>query len=213
MSSHFLNALAGTRLYPLTDRQLSGLSHAEQVFQLCEGGATVIQLREKLLSPLEFYNEAEAALRVARAHGVKLIINDRVDIALALHADGVHLGQDDIPPEAARRVLGAAAIIGFSTHNLEQVRVAAQMPVDYVAIGPIFASVSKQSSNTLVGLEGLRRVRQSLGSLPLVAIGGITLQNSFDVLTAGCDAVSLIRDIWIHSGSAISQTTNLLHRI
>ena len=135
MSSHFLNALAGTRLYPLTDRQLSGLSHAEQVFQLCEGGATVIQLREKLLSPLEFYNE---------------------------------------------------------------VRVAAQMPVDYVAIGPIFATVSKQSSNTLVGLEGLRRVRQSLGSLPLVAIGGITLQNSFDVLTAGCDAVSLIRDIWIH---------------
>lgn len=213
MSSNFLNALAGTRLYPLTDRQLSGLSHAEQVFQLCEGGATVVQLREKILSPLEFYNEAEAALRVARAHGVKIIINDRVDIALALHADGVHLGQDDIPPAAARRVLGPAAIIGFSTHNLEQARLAAQMQVDYVAIGPIFATVSKQSSNTLVGLEGLHRVRQSLGSLPLVAIGGITLQNSFDVLTAGCDAVSLIRDIWIHSGSAVSQTTNLLHRI
>jgi thiamine-phosphate pyrophosphorylase len=213
MSSNFLNALGGTRLYPLTDRRLSKLSHAEQVSQLTEGGATLIQLREKFLPPLEFYSEAEAALRVARTRGVKIIINDRVDIALALNAGGVHLGQDDMPPEAARRVLGPDAIIGFSTHNLEQARLAAKMPVDYVAIGPIFATLTKQASGAPVGLEGLRLARQAVGKLPLVAIGGITLENSLDVLTAGGDALALIRDIWSPSGQAAAQTRRLLHRL
>ena len=171
-SANFLSALGGTRLYPLTDRRLSGLSHAEQVSQLSEGGATLVQLREKILSPFEFYTEAEAALRVARERGVKIIINDRVDIALALKADGVHLGQDDLPPEAARRILGPDAIIGFSTHDPEQARLAAQMPVDYIAIGPIFATATKEASDPPVGLEGLRIVRQTVGTIPLVAIGG-----------------------------------------
>ena len=90
------------KLYPITDRRLSGLSHAEQVARLSDGGATVVQLREKHLGPREFYREAEEALRVARERGVRLIINDRADIALALGADGVHLGQDDMPPRAAR---------------------------------------------------------------------------------------------------------------
>lgn len=212
MSCNFLDALGGTRLYPLTDRRLSGLSHAEQVSQLSEGGATLVQLREKFLPLLEFYSEAEAALRVARTRGLKIIINDRVDIALALNADGVHLGQDDIPPEAARRVLGPDAIIGFSTHNLEQARLAAEMPVDYVAIGPIFATFTKQPSDAPVGLEGLRLARHAVGKLPLVAIGGITLENSLDVLTAGSDALALIRDIWSPSGQAATQTRRLLHR-
>src|SRR6185295_10587904 len=104
MSANFLSALAGTRLYPITDRRVSGLSHAEQVARLGDAGATLIQLREKVLSPLDFYQEAAAALQVARARGIKIIINDRVDLALALQADGVHLGQDDLPPEAARRL-------------------------------------------------------------------------------------------------------------
>ena len=212
MSSNFLSALAGTRLYPLTDRRLSGLSHAEQVSQLSEGGATLVQLREKFLSPLEFYGEAEAALRVARTCGIKIIINDRVDIALALNADGVHLGQEDMPPQAARRVLGPDAIIGFSTHNLEQARLAAEMPVDYVAIGPVFATTTKQASDTPVGLEGLRLARHAIGSCPLVAIGGITLENSLDALAAGANAIALIRDIWISAGQPATQTRRLLHR-
>jgi thiamine-phosphate pyrophosphorylase len=207
-----LAALAGTRLYPLTDRRLSGLSHAEQVSQLSAGGATIVQLREKFLSPLAFYSEAAAALHVARTCGIKIIINDRVDVALALNADGVHLGQDDMPPEAARRILGPDAIIGFSTHSLEQARLAAEMPVDYVAIGPIFATLTKQASETPVGLEGLRLARHAVGELPLVAIGGITFENSLDVLTAGGDALAVIRDIWIPSGQASALTRRLLDR-
>ena len=212
MGSNFLSALAGTRLYPLTDRRLSGLSHAEQVAQLAEGGATLVQLREKSLSPLDFYREAEAALQVARARGVKIIINDRVDLALALNADGVHLGQDDLPPEAARRVLGPGAIIGFSTHNLEQARLAVEMPVDYIAIGPVFVTSTKQASEAPVGLEGVRVALTAVAGRPLVAIGGITLENGADVLNAGASAVSVIRDIWLPAGKAAIRTQHFLRR-
>jgi thiamine-phosphate pyrophosphorylase len=196
MSSIFLNALSNTRWYPLTDRRLSGLSHAAQVSVLCDRGARVIQLREKHLPPREFFKEAGEALTVGRERGVKVIINDRVDIALALSAGGVHLGQEDLPPEAARRLLGIEAIIGFSTHNLEQALLAAEMPVDYVAIGPIFPTFTKHSLNSPVGLEGLQLVRAALGDIPLVAIGGITSINGPDVLQAGADAVALVSDLW-----------------
>lgn len=211
MSSNFFNALAGTRLYPITDRKLSGLSHKEQVSCLIEGGAKIIQLREKSLSSLEFYREATDAVRRGHARSSKIIINDRVDIALALRADGVHLGQNDLPPEAARELLGPDAIIGFSTHNLEQVLIASRLPVDYIAVGPIFATSTKQSSETALGLDGLRQVRNGVGTFPLVAIGGITLQNSYQVLDAGADAIAMISDIWIGSGHATSRTKRLLY--
>lgn len=213
MSSNFLAGLAGIRLYPLTDRVLSGLSHAKQVSLLSEAGATVVQLREKILTPLEFYREAEAALRVARDRGTKIIVNDRVDVALALKADGVHLGQDDLPAEAARRILGANAIIGLSTHNPEQVRLAATMPVDYVAIGPIFATTTKQESDPPIGLEGLRLARLAIGAIPLVAIGGITYENSHAVLSGGADAIAVIRDIWTSAGQTAIQLDHLLHSL
>ena len=196
MSSIFLDALPSTRLYPLTDRRLSGLSHAEQVSLLSEAGATLVQLREKALSPLEFHKEAAAALVVARKRGVRIIVNDRVDIALAIKADGVHLGQDDLPPDVARRLLGAEAIIGFSTHSLEQAQLAAKMPVDYVAIGPIFETSTKGTTDSPVGLQKLRVVRQALGTVPLVAVGGITSLNRQKVFDAGADAVAVISDIW-----------------
>lgn len=205
MRANFLNALAGTRLYPLTDRRLSGLSHAEQVARLTDAGATLVQLREKVLAPLDFYLEAETALRVARRRGIKIIINDRVDIALALKADGVHLGQDDLPPEAARRLLGPDAIIGYSTHNLDQARLAARMPIDYVAIGPIFATSTKENPDPEVGLYGLRLTREAVGTIPLVAIGGITFDNSEDVLAAGADAVAIIRDLWVGRGPSATR--------
>lgn len=183
------------KLYPITDARLSGLSHAEQVARLSDGGATLIQLREKHLSPREFYQAAAEALEVARARKVRLIINDRVDIALALGADGVHLGQDDMPPEAARELLGEHAIIGFSTHTVRQAWEAARMPVDYIAIGPIFNTSSKENPDALVGLEELRCARQVVGFVPLVAIGGINSENAREVLTAGADSVAVISSL------------------
>jgi thiamine-phosphate pyrophosphorylase len=180
------------KLYPITDRRLSGLSHAEQVARLCEGGARVVQLREKHLSPREFYREAEEALRGARARGARLIVNDRADIALALGADGVHLGQDDMPPDAARALLGKGAIIGYSTHNIEQAAAAARLPVDYIAVGPVFATSSKENPEQTVGHEGVARAREIVGGLPLVAIGGINLENAPSVLDSGADSVAVI---------------------
>jgi thiamine-phosphate pyrophosphorylase len=180
------------KLYPITDRRLSGLSHAEQVARLIEGGATFVQLREKHLSPREFYSEAEEALKVARASGAKLIVNDRADVALALGADGVHLGQDDMPPRAARALLGERAVIGFSTHSVEQAIAAARMPVDYIAVGPVFETKSKENPDPVVGLEGLRRVREAVGPVTLVAIGGVTRENGPSALAAGADSVAVI---------------------
>jgi thiamine-phosphate pyrophosphorylase len=199
------------QIYPLTDIALSGLSHAEQVERLCDGGATLIQLREKNLPTLEFYRQAKAALTVARRRGARVIVNDRVDIALALGADGVHLGQDDLPPEAARRLLVEPAIIGFSTHNADQARQAVKLPVNYLAIGPIFSTRTKASPSPEVGLDGLRAIRQIVGSLPLVAIGGITEFNARAVIEAGADAVALVSAL-LTDPHQITERTRLLCR-
>jgi thiamine-phosphate pyrophosphorylase len=210
MSSRFLSALAGSQLYPLTDRVLSGLSHSDQISRLSVGGAKLVQLREKIASPAEFYSQAKDAMATARTCGLMVIINDRVDIALAVQSDGVHLGQDDIPAEAARGLLGPDAIIGFSTHGLKQAEAATKLPIDYIAIGPIFATQSKEAACPPVGLGGLRLVRQAVGRIPLVAIGGITLANSHSVLDAGADAVSVISNIWQHPEQADLQVKRFL---
>jgi thiamine-phosphate diphosphorylase len=198
------------KLYPITDARLSGLSHAEQVARLSAGGATLIQLREKHLMPRKFYAAAEAALQVARERGVRLIINDRVDIALALRADGVHLGQDDLELEAARRLLGEDAIIGCSTHNIEQAREAARLPVDYIAIGPIYATSTKENPDPVVGLDGLRRVREAVGDKLLVAIGGINAENARDVVEAGADSVAVISLLLSETSEIERRTRELL---
>lgn len=200
------------KLYPITDARLSGLSHAEQVRRFASGGARLVQLREKHLAPREFYREAEKALRVARERGVRLIINDRVDIALALGADGVHLGQYDLAPAHARQLLGEHAIIGFSTHNVEQATAAARLHVDYIAIGPIFSTASKENPDPVVGLDELRRVRQALGSNALVAIGGITHERAPEVITAGADSVAII-SLLLAQPSEIEQRTRDLLKI
>lgn len=183
------------RIYPITDRRLSGRTHAEQVKALVEGGATLIQLREKELSGKVFYEDAKKALQIARLSGAKLLINDRVDIALAIGADGVHLGQRDLPPGVARNLLGNDAIIGFSTHGFEQVQEAAVMPIDYLAIGPIFTTFTKTDHDAVVGLDGLRMVRGLVGDLPLVAIGGIKRDHLQDVWNAGADSAAMISGI------------------
>ena len=179
-------------IYPITDRRLSGLSHVEQVEKLIRGGATLIQLREKDASPADFYRAAESVIKIAQKGGVKVIINDRVDIALAVKADGVHLGQDDLPPERARAILGEHAIIGFSTHTLDQAVAAIGLPIDYIAIGPVFETRTKLDPDAVVGLDGLRQVRKLVGDFPLVAIGGISSENLRSVFDAGADAAAMV---------------------
>ena len=174
---------------------MSKLSHAEQVERLAAGGAEIIQLRDKYAAPKDFYEAARIALKIARKRDIKIIINDRVDIALALKADGVHLGQDDFPPEHARRVLGETAIIGFSTHNLEQAAFAAKLPIDYLAIGPVFATSTKENPDKTIGCETVRTARELVGDFPLVAIGGITIANYQTVLDAGADSAAIISNL------------------
>jgi thiamine-phosphate pyrophosphorylase len=201
-----------SRLYPITDTRISSLSHAQQVVQLSEGGAQLIQLREKHLAPRLFYREAVAAVQEAHKRGVCLIINDRPDIALAVGADGVHLGQDDLPSEAARSLLGPDAIIGLSTHNIAQVQAAAKLPIDYIAIGPIFATATKVNPEPTVGLDGLRRVRELIGAVPLVAIGGITTDNAAQVIAAGADAVAVVSAL-LTGQASISLNTHRFLRL
>lgn len=183
------------RVYPITDRRLAGLSHAEQVRRLISGGATLIQLRDKDASPRDFYRQAADALEIARKHNVKIIINDRVDIAVALRADGVHLGQTDLPPEASRCLLGEAAIIGFSTHNLAQALAATRLPVNYIAFGPVFPTSTKENPDPVAGLTALQQARKATGAVPLVAIGGINGTNAKAVLGAGADSVAMISEL------------------
>jgi thiamine-phosphate pyrophosphorylase len=201
-----------SRVYPITDLRLSGRSHAVQACRLIEAGAKLIQLREKRLSPKEFYSETLAAIEIAHEKGVKIIINDRVDISLLAGADGVHLGQDDLPPVEARKILGPDAVIGFSTHNIDQVREARELPIDYIAFGPIFPTSTKENRDPVVGLDALKQVRQLVAHLPLVAIGGINAENLRSVLTAGADAVAAISDLYRKDGDIGARYRELINQ-
>lgn len=179
------------KIYPLTE-SAADLSHSEQVERFASAGATLVQIREKQASSLEFFREAENCLEALSPFETRLIINDRVDIAAALDADGVHLGQDDLPPDEARKILGNKAIIGFSTHSLRQAQEALNMAVDYIAIGPIFRTRTKAGEKEPVGLRTIEAVRNAIGDMPLVAIGGINFENIADVLSAGADSAAMI---------------------
>lgn len=183
------------KIYPITDARISGISIPEQVRRLVAGGSTFIQLRDKHSSSQAFFESAAEAISIARPHGVRIIINDRVDIALALKADGVHLGQDDLPCTHARRILGDEAIIGLSTHSPEQAIAALSLPINYIAIGPIFSTTTKDDPDAPVGLEGLTRTRSLIADFPLVAIGGIMCANMQEVFEAGADSVAVISDL------------------
>ena len=157
-----------------------------------------------------FLDDAAEALRVTRDAGAVLIINDRVDVALALGADGIHLGQTDLPVRAARRLLGPSAIIGYSTHNLEQVKAALDLPLDYLAFGPIFETRSKLNPDPVAGLEGLRAAKALAGELPLVAIGGIAPSNVADALAAGADSLAIISALLKEPEKLAENMSNLL---
>lgn len=193
------------KIYPITDISITGLSHLKQVEKLIEGGAKFIQLRDKYSTPKYFYESAKKVIDFTRDKDVKIIINDRVDIALAVKADGVHLGQEDLPPIYARKILGEKAIIGFSTHNIPQAIEAVKLPLNYIAIGPIFATSTKENPDPIVGLDGLKTVRDTIGDFPLVAIGGISIETAKDVLENGADSIALISQI-LRKPDEITQT-------
>lgn len=195
-------------LYPITDTLISRLSHAEQVERFAAGGATLVQLREKRASPREFYEAASQAMALARALGVRIVINDRVDIAIAVKADGVHLGQNDLPPDRARLLLGEDRIVGYSTHTLEQALAATSTPVDYIAIGPVFQTRTKDRPDEVVGLDTVSEVKRQI-TKPLVAIGGITFESARLVLAAGADSVAVISDLF-SSGDIAERTRRFL---
>lgn len=190
------------RIYPITDTRISGLSHLEQVKRLVAGGAKFIQLREKNASSRDFCEQALEVVEFARAQGVRIIINDRVDIALALKADGVHVGQDDLPPELVRQILGPEAIIGFSTHTIGQVIAAVELPIDYIAYGPIFQTTTKENPDPIIGTEAIKEIRPLVGNLPIVAIGGISGNHLRSVIEAGADSAAMI-------GAILSEPDNI----
>jgi thiamine-phosphate pyrophosphorylase len=161
------------------------------------GGATFLQLRAKGLSGDRFLAAASAIAAQARARGAALVINDRADIARLAHADGVHVGQDDLSPREIRSIVGGDAVVGLSTHTVEQIERAVLEPVTYVAIGPVFGSATKDTGYAAIGLDLVRDAarRAHARGLPLVAIGGITLNRVRDVLDAGADSVAVIGDL------------------
>ncbi len=168
------------------------LAHARE---LAAGGVTLLQYRNKNDTAREMLAHARA-LRQVFGHGpeVKLIMNDRADLCLAAGFDGVHVGQDDLSPETVRAILWEKRIVGVSTHNVAQVREADVWPVDYIAIGPVFATGSKANADPVIGVEGVRAAR-GLTKRRLVAIGGITRANCRDVFAAGADSVAVIGDL------------------
>ena len=178
------------RLYAIADASFGDPVRLST--QLFEGGATLIQLRNKEAAANAILAQAEAIKENAPA-GAVIVINDRVDIALISRASGVHIGQGDLSPELARRVLGREGLVGLSTHSESQALHADQLPVDYIAFGPIFSTSTKRNSQP-VGLERLSEVCR-LVRKPVVAIGGITLESALDVLAAGAQSVAVISDI------------------
>ncbi|HJZ98137.1 MAG TPA: thiamine phosphate synthase, partial [Candidatus Solibacter sp.] len=181
------------RVYPILDSESlerCGVSLTTAAASFLEGGAGILQIRHKQNWSRAMYDAARTVARLCRESGAELIVNDRADFALLLDA-GLHVGQDDLAPRDARKLLGSPAMIGSSSHTAAQISAAAGEPVDYVAFGPIFGTASKQNPDPATGVEELRRVR-GLVEKPLVAIGGITLANALEVLRAGADSLAII---------------------
>jgi thiamine-phosphate pyrophosphorylase len=189
------------RLYAIVDAAFFPSTEALMIFvdELVAGGCTLLQFRNKNGNARVMLQQARELKRRSRAraaapHLPKLIMNDRADLCLATEFDGVHVGQDDLSAESVRRIVGLDRWLGVSTHNASQLQAADPTPADYLAIGPVFSTSSKEKPDPLVGLDGVRRARQ-LTRKPLVAIGGITRANAASVIEAGADSVAVISDL------------------
>jgi thiamine-phosphate pyrophosphorylase len=178
----------------ITDPSLAGRDHVAIATEALAGGADMIQLRDKLGDLRALLPQARAIQGLCRAHGAVFIVNDRLDLALAAEADGAHVGQDDLPAGAARRLLGPGRILGVSTHDRAQAEAARKAGADYIGFGPMFPTGTKETGYTSRGLLGLREVRAAV-RLPILAIGGITLETAADVIIAGATAPAVISAI------------------
>jgi thiamine-phosphate pyrophosphorylase len=172
-----------------------GLSPATCAAGFLEGGARLLQLRAKPMASGAMLALARDLVRMAAGPGARVLVNDRADVALMARASGVHVGQEDLPPEAVRRLLGTAAIVGWSTHTPDQLEAAADLPIDYVAVGPVFPTATKDTGYAAVGLELVRRAVAAARGRPVVAIGGITLETAPAVIEAGAASVAVISDL------------------
>jgi len=193
------------KIYPITDKKLAQkTSHLSIVRELVRGGAQLIQVRDKSTPARELLLDLKRCAEFADSKNVTLIVNDRCDLVLSCDAAGVHLGQEDLPPDAARVLLGPNKIIGLSTHSLKQVHRSSVMPVQYIGFGPVYATPSKEDPSPVVGLDGLARACRA-STKPVVAIGGISLDQVAEVLQAGAASVAVI--------SALMTAANLARRM
>jgi thiamine-phosphate pyrophosphorylase len=193
------------RVYPIVDTEslsARGISLLTATSAFLEGGAGILQFRNKAHWSRDIFDAAREAARLCREVGALFIVNDRADFGALLEA-GLHVGQDDLSPRDARKLMGPDAVIGFSSHSVGQLSAAGGEPVDYVALGPVFATASKRNADPVVGVEEVRRCRTLLDK-PLVAIGGITLDNAVEVLQAGADSVAVIAGLLPEAASAHS---------
>ncbi len=205
-----LYAIVDTSYVPFADIEKAACA-------LIRGGARVIQLRAKDRAAAEVLDAAAALRALTLKSGAALIVNDRLDVAILAGADGVHLGQDDIPLEYCRRLLGGSAIVGISTHDLDEARKAASGGADYISFGPVFPTKTKKDALPPRGLERLQEITREI-TLPVVAIGGITEENVEEVLSAGADSVAVIsdiltaRDVAVKTASVVSKIDKFLSK-
>jgi thiamine-phosphate pyrophosphorylase len=187
-------------LYFVTDRDLCGRKPLEKVvIAAVRGGAAYVQMREKNVSTHFFVKEAKRIKKILEQYSVPLIINDRVDVALACGAEGVHIGQEDMPYEIVRKLMGQKAIIGLSVETWEDVKASQKMDVNYIGVSPVFSTPTKTDTKGAWGLEGLAKIK-AFSHHPLVAIGGINEFNVREVVKAGADCIAVV--------SAICAATN-----
>ena len=182
-------------LYVITDEKLlKNRNIGKAVEEAIKGGATIIQYRAKEKDARDMYNEATIIKKVCDKYNIPFIVNDRVDLAMAVDADGVHIGQEDLHPEVVRRLIGFDKIIGYSTKNLEQVKEANSLPIDYIGFGSIFPTSTKKDI-VLNSIDTLKKVI-SISVQPVVAIGGINIENIDEVLKAGCSNIAVVSAVF-----------------
>jgi thiamine-phosphate pyrophosphorylase len=182
------------RLYVILDSALLNIPVQDCAQELADAGVRLMQYRAKTALARDFLNSSRKLALQLNPLGVSFVVNDRADVVVLAGATGVHIGQDDLEVEQARALVGAEKWVGVSTHTIEQFRAGAASSADYVAVGPVFATSSKEKPDPLIGTEFIRRVRD-LTDKPIVGIGGITLENAASVIGAGADCVAVISDV------------------
>lgn len=193
-----MNRLVLPRLYVILDAALLTVPDTDCAQSLADAGVRLLQYRNKSASSRELFDSAKKLSAQLQPQGISFVVNDRADVAALVEASGIHVGQQDLSVENARRVVGASKWVGVSTHNLDQFERAAATSADYIAVGPVFSTSTKTNPDPVIGIDFIRMVR-TLTDKSIVAIGGITLDRASDVIRAGADSVAVISDILLAS--------------